>query len=242
MPIQPTQRVRTHSVLASSSRVRLLDLLRSNAHAMDARELAESAGLHVTTTRFHLDELRAAGLVSVYPEERGMRGRPRMLYSAVCSGDPQAAIARGYQQLAEVLATQWSDGSKERASERAEQAGRDWARREIRTTAARTTDVPEVTVQINALFAELGFDPELQRDHEGLHILMHSCPFASVAGLHPDVVCSLHLGLLDGALAELGAKNTVTSLQAHSEPQLCIAHVATAPAAAKSTLKEVADV
>ncbi len=238
----PAERVKTHSALASTSRVRLLDILRSNTSAMDIRQLAETSGLHVTTARFHLDGLRDAGLVTVHRDERAMRGRPRMLYSAVCFGDSRAAIARGYQQLAEVLAAQWSDGSKERASERAERAGRDWARQEIRGRAP-DVGVPEVTVQVNALFAELGFDPELKHDGDGTRILMRSCPFAAVAGLHPDVVCSLHLGLLDGALAELGAPNTVTSLQVRSEPQLCVAHVTPgSPAWAERPLKEVTDV
>jgi predicted ArsR family transcriptional regulator len=223
-----TERVKTHSVLASASRMRLLDTLRANQTAMDARELAEACELHVTTTRFHLDELRDAGLVAVHPEERAVRGRPRMLYSARSFGDSPSAGAHGYQQLAEILATHWSDGAKEQSSAHAERAGRDWARQEVRGIAPTPTASPtvlEVTAQVNALFAELGFDPELQHDNEDVHILMRSCPFAVVAAAYPEVVCSLHLGLLDGALTELGAPPVVTRLQVRREPQLCVAHI-----------------
>jgi len=193
---------------------------------MDARELAEACDLHVTTTRFHLDELKEAGLVTVHREERAVRGRPRILYSAVCFAGPGSSHARGYQQLAEVLASHWEDDSSTPVAERARRAGREWARQEVaEVVPSEAPSVAEVAAQINSLFSEVGFDPELQRGDEESRIVMHSCPFLAVARSHPDVVCSMHLGLLEGALSELGAPATVATLQASRDPQLCVAHV-----------------
>ena len=46
-----------------------------------AAELAGTVGLHVTTVRFHLDQLVAAGLVESAVRREGGAGRPRKVYT-----------------------------------------------------------------------------------------------------------------------------------------------------------------
>lgn len=79
-----------HEALAVISRVRLLDALRASKRALDARELAEACGLHVSTVRFHLEILAAAGLVRSQSEPAHRRGRPRLLYTPASAGAPSA--------------------------------------------------------------------------------------------------------------------------------------------------------
>ena len=54
---------------------------------------------------------------------------------------------------------------------------------------------------------------------------MHRCPFRDLAEQHGDVVCSVHLGLIRGALAEIGAPVTATRLEPFVEPSLCRARL-----------------
>lgn len=221
------------AVLASESRLRLLDTLRAGAGPMDAAELASSSRLHVSTVRFHLDELRGAGLVDSRREERTTRGRPRQLFSAVTRGDtgrdesaPDAH--RGYQRLAEILAGHWSDNPALEAPQRAEEAGRAWARDELVGAPPTSPTMEGATATISGLFGELGFDPEVTADGDDTRILLHACPFHAVAEAHPEVVCSLHRGLLRGALEQLGSPGTRTQLLPRETPHLCVVQLAPA--------------
>jgi predicted ArsR family transcriptional regulator len=218
-------RHRTHGALAVASRVRLLDALRASERPLDARELATVCGLHVSTVRFHLDVLSEAGLVRSHPEPPRTRGRPRLLYAPASVGDPGTAKPTGYQMLATVLAAHWAETPAERA-QRAERAG--WAvarERGLRPRPSPALTAEESVAQVSGLFTELGFEPELAREGRDLQIHLHACPFRAVAQEHPEVVCSMHLGLLRGALAELAAPATASSLRPFVEPHLCVAHI-----------------
>jgi predicted ArsR family transcriptional regulator len=81
---------------------------------------------------------------------------------------------------------------------------------------------------VNAVFAELGFDPELVHDGDTLQIRLHACPFRAVAATYPEVVCSIHLGLLRRTLADVDAPPTSVSLQPFVEAHLCLAQIAPA--------------
>jgi predicted ArsR family transcriptional regulator len=56
-------------------------------------------------------------------------------------------------------------------------------------------------------------------------IELHACPFRSVAERHPDVVCSLHLGLIRGALEGMTPQPTTTSLTPFLRPGVCLARI-----------------
>ncbi len=214
-----------HGVLAATSRVHLLDVLRASDRPLDARELAAASRLHVSTVRFHLDVLVEAGLVLSRPAPGGTRGRPRLLYTPASAGGVATAADTGYQLLAAVLAGHWAQAPGE-GVQRAERAGRVWAGAQGLTRQPLAgLSVAEAAVRVSGLFAGIGFDPELRADGETLQIRLHACPFRSVAEAHPEVVCSLHLGLLRGALDELGAPPATTRLQPFVEPHLCLAHI-----------------
>jgi predicted ArsR family transcriptional regulator len=224
-------RTQTHGALAVASRLRLLDALRTSDRPLDVRELAAACGLHVTTARFHLDVLTDAGLVTSQFRQSGTRGRPRRLYTPA-SHAVAAGGHTGYELLSGILAAHWAGNRDERA-QRAEQAGWAWAgQRKPRPTVAATTvdetTLGEAAVHVNAVFAELGFDPELVRDGENLQIRLHACPFRAVAVTHPEVVCSIHLGLLRRTLADVDAPPNSVSLQPLVQPHLCLAQIAPA--------------
>lgn len=215
-----TPPAQTHLALASRRRRRLLELLRAGEAPRDAQELAAATGLHVTTVRFHLDLLRRAGLVDSHSQLRGTRGRPRTVYTAV-----NHAEAGGYPALTRLLAAHLADTPEARAV-RAEQAGMDWAAEfTAETDRSSQVDAYEAARTVTRLFAELGFDPELVGEEEDRQIRLHACPFRDAARANPEVVCSVHLGLLRGTLTRLGAPPTTAKLLPFVEPELCLAHL-----------------
>lgn len=212
-----------HAALASPTRRRLLGLLRAGDTAGDAHDLALASGLHLSTVRFHLEVLARAGLLVRYPQRQGGVGRPRTAYLPISRGGADQGAA--YQQLARLLAAHLSDTTEGRSA-RAEQAGVAWSEQLVPaavTGAART--VGEAAHQVTGLFVELGFDPELTTIGADREIALHACPFRGVAREHPEVVCSVHLGLLHGSLIRLGVP-AVSRLLPFVEPELCIAQLA----------------
>src|SRR5437870_9707639 len=69
------------------SRAHVLDLLRAAGSPAGVRDIADQAGLHPNTARFHLDALVDAGLAARAPKERTTPGRPSMAYRAVAGGE-----------------------------------------------------------------------------------------------------------------------------------------------------------
>jgi len=215
-----------HGALAVASRLRLLDALRASEHALDARALGTICGLHLNTVRFHLQILAEAGLVRSEPDSSGSRGRPRLLYTPTTVGGTAAGDPAGYQLLAAVLAAHWAGTPAERA-QRAERAGRAVATEQGFATRPSTRPITteDAVARVGGLFAELGFEPEVAREGDELQLRLHACPFRAVATDHPEVVCSMHLGLLRGALDELGAPATTSSLAPFVTPHLCVARI-----------------
>lgn len=214
--------------MAGESRVRVLDALRRNGSAT-VPELADVVDLSPNTVRLHLDQLVDAGLVTRERAEPTGRGRPRQVYTAV----PDADVSEGaYRELARLLADTLSAVGP--AAERAAMAtGRTWGSELVAASAVdpsvasgRSDEGPERVV---ALMDDLGFEPRLAGDRRAVE--MHHCPFHQVAQQHSDVVCGLHLGLMQGALQQLGSTVRATRLQPFATPQTCLAHLGAGPPA-----------
>lgn len=206
-------------------RERVLALVREHDGAVDAAEIAAQMGLHVTTVRFHLDALCDQGAVERTRIAPTGVGRPRTGYVA-------AQGQLDYQILAEVLALELGDTADKRRR-RAERAGRRWAqgitaRSAPETSDAETSEVLDRRAQrTTEVFQRMGFGPELTAS-EGTGrrtIRLHGCPVRELAAAHPEVGCAMHLGLLEGLVANRQNSRLRAELQPFVEPELCIAHV-----------------
>ena len=205
----------------SKPRRHLLKLLRRSDTPLDVYELAAATGLHITTVRFHLDVLARADRITVQRAPRTTPGRPRTVYTA----RTEEASRDGYRPLAALLAANFGLTSSIRRRH-AEKAGRDWAASLIPPT--RAVDADDAARRITDLLAEMNFDPELGDPTPGTgdrEIRLRACPYRDVAGDHPEVVCSIHLGFLRGALARLGNQPTTVRLQPFVAPHLCLAYL-----------------
>ena len=219
-----TEDVRVFRALSSQVRTRLLDVLRGEP-GLDAAALADRLDLHVNTVRTHLGVLEDADLVVSEVEDRDRPGRPRRLYRATERGAP-ADDDHGYRFLAEVLASYISATAPDPAAA-AEEAGSAWGSHVVpKPPPFRRLDNEEVLERLVAMLDEFGFAPQVDEDDPARpRVLLHRCPFLDTASAHPEVVCSVHLGLMRGALAELGADVRTEDLIPWAEPEVCVAHL-----------------
>lgn len=186
----------------------ILDALRHAPDGLDTNQLAEHVDLHPNTIRWHLGLLADAGLVQATPERRYGRGRPSIVHKLTGEG-----IARGrdeYRLLATMLTdVVAADGSGEA---RVYEAGRRWGRH---------LQQAEPDASLAHLLDQEGFEAEQHGDE----VQMRRCPFYALAEGSPQVICTLHHGIIDGALDEAGSEQTVERLEPFVEPGLCIAHL-----------------
>jgi len=207
------------------SRAHVLDLLRAAGSPAGVKDIADQAGLHPNTARFHLDALVDAGLAARAPKERTTPGRPSMAYRAVAGGETMGR--RRYRLLAEML-TSLIAGMLPKPGEAAGEAGREWGRYLTEPPPPyQRLDAGKAVGRLTATMAEIGFAPEAVTDGTRYQLRLRQCPFREVAENHQDVVCQLHLGLMQGALAQMRAPVTADRLQPFAEPSLCIAYLAT---------------
>jgi predicted ArsR family transcriptional regulator len=193
-----------HAALASPVRQRVLDVLGAAGDAPTAQQLATALDLHVSTVRFHLEQLEQAGLVVREVRHAARRGRPGVHFRAL-GLDAGLARDRMIEALADAVAADDPDGAPIAAGHR-------WAEQ---LPASAGTPGEAVT----DTFARLGFDPELAGDT----VRLYACPFRDAARRHPEVVCRVHLGLAQGVAGRSPQGDGVqVGLQPFVGPELCV--------------------
>ena len=186
----------------------IVGALRADRNGLDTNQLAAALLLHPNTVRWHLGRLADEGLVTCAPERRRPRGRPSVVYRLTPEGT--ASGRDEYRLLATMLTAAVADDP--RGEERAYSTGVRWGRH---------LQAAEKAEDVALLLDEQGFAAE-QRDDT---IEMRRCPFYALAEASPHVVCRLHQGIIDGALAESGVRRCVDRLDPFVEPGLCIARL-----------------
>lgn len=213
----------------SPRRREILGQLRAAGAPLSVAEVAERLGVHPNTVRFHLDALLVDGEVEQITEPPKGPGRPRTVYAPNPGMDRGGA--RGYQLLARMLLSSLAARGPE-AGAAATEAGRAWGRFLIEAPPPYRQPAPaDAAARLTGLLDELDFAPEPEGGEEdGLphRIRLRHCPFLELAEEYGQLVCPLHLGLMQGALAELGTPLAATRLEPFAEPDACLAHLAMA--------------
>jgi predicted ArsR family transcriptional regulator len=187
--------------IPQSSRERVLAVLRASETPLGVAAVTAATGLSANAVRFHLQNLMDSGAVraALDPDHAGP-GRPRIEYAA--NPLEGANPASAYRLLAGLLATALHRSA---GPDAASDAGRHWARS---LPPANWSEVSADPIDsVATLFANSGFDPRRVSDRQTLEL--HKCPFLDLAVEQPDVVCGIHLGLVQGLLEELGARRDV---------------------------------
>jgi predicted ArsR family transcriptional regulator len=205
----------------------VLEALGPGADPASLSSLAARTGLHPNTLREHLDGLLAAGLVTRRPAVPTGRGRPAWLYAAAARTGSGSVTAE-YAGLAAALAAAIARTSPTPVDD-AVAAGTDWGHDLARSAGAPASAGPVgARRQVVAVLDGMGFAPRVDTDADPGHttVRLTRCPLLDAATRHPDVVCSVHLGIARGALAEYDADPSGAALAPFAEPGACVLRLA----------------
>lgn len=194
-----TARLDVFKALGDTTRYAIYVELARSSHPLSTAEVAGRLELHTNTVRPQLERLREVGLLDLHVDARGGVGRPQHRYSL--SAD---APSLGFEPpVMPLLATMVL-----RLAETSGASGADAASIGQGQGAADADRYASAPSSLEALVAELhrlGFDPLVSEgtDDEAIVGFGH-CPFRSAAEAHPDIVCSLHRGLVEGFIERMG--------------------------------------
>ncbi len=210
------------------ARARVLAAVReaSTAGESTVDTLADAVGGHANTIRHHLAAATREGLVERVPAAAATGpGRPAARYRLTARGEEALGGSSGSAQEYLALAEAFADRLAEQGGDPGVDArgvGRAWGRALSAGGGGRQRHVPPAMLVVE-LLQRLGFSPErAPGDVEGPGtVLLRSCPLLDAARRHPEVVCQVHGGLVEGALSDEGGTAEV-QLQAFARPGACI--------------------
>ena len=173
-----------------------LELARSQV-PRSTSEIAETLGLHANTVRPHLERMREVGLLEVEADNRGSVGRPQHRYTLSPDAPSLGLEPPAFPLLARLLARVAAQAGIEpdEAAGAAADQGRALASRPVR---------PGCIEALTDALAELGFDPAVADEGQLVTIAFTHCPYRELAEAHPELVCHLHRGLIEGFVEEIG--------------------------------------
>ena len=190
-----------------------LELARS-PRPLATADVAASLGLHPNTVRPHLERMREVGLLDVRPDTRGGVGRPQKLYELSPHSPSLGLEPPVFPMVAQMLLEVVVDAGVD--AEPAAAAGRRQGRRLAHGPVAERGGCVDAAV---CMLDDLGFDPASVVEDGVTTVAFGHCPFSELAERQPEVVCSLHRGLLEGFVDELGgAEVTAFNDLSHRSP------------------------
>lgn len=183
-----------------------LELARS-ARALSTADVADVLDLHPNTVRPHLERMRDVGLLAVQSDARGGVGRPQHLYSLAPEAPSLGLEPASFPTLARMLLRL--------AAATGADAGdaRDVGREQGRLDGERFGSARGCLSAVLAQLDTMGFDPAVATsDEEGVDggdvelstVAFAHCPFRDLAEQRPDLLCSLHRGLIEGVVEATG--------------------------------------
>jgi len=188
----------------------------SGTSSVPLTQIAEHAGLHANTVRTHMGELEASGAVEREHAASEGPGRPQVRYRLRPGWRLPSSDLHGLGELLAALVVRL-DPSVETVQE----LGRHWGR----YLSGRPGGDP--LKSLPRLLERLGFDAEV----EGLEVRLRSCPCPIVSPDHPDLICRLAGGAIDG-IAETSPRRLRVSSSTHDpKRRTCTIRLAPRPAA-----------
>lgn len=199
------------------ARRRVLDAVASAGRVATLALLSETLGGHPNAARQHLDSLVAAGFLSAEQlPAQGRRGRPARAYALTPLGrrsrDEGAPLA--YVQLVDALAEHLAATGL--SGEAARAIGLAW-----KAAGPAGLESHEPWQAVQGVLSELGFSPVVHPEEPEV-IQLRTCPLLAAARRHPEVICPIHQGLLDAALAAAGRPGVAVRLHPFAEPGACL--------------------
>jgi predicted ArsR family transcriptional regulator len=194
------QRLDVLKALGDNTRYAIYLELARSAVPLGTAEIADTLGLHPNTVRPHLERMREVGLLQVHADARGTVGRPLHRYALAPDAPSLGLEPPSFPILARMLARAAMLAGV--AADEAAEAGREQGEADA---AAVGSGRPCVDALVDEL-DRLGFDPAVVDDAEtgAVTVAFMHCPFRDLAVANPDLVCSLHRGLVEGFVDATG--------------------------------------
>lgn len=184
----------------------LLERISHHATPVTVAELAQEAGLHVSSVRETLEGLFVLGLVEKQQLPSSRRGRPALGYSTTTPADPSFAAQMLHQLTSSLLAWLRVDADDPAASVR--EIGSRWAdaaletmavpdhshnpkRRPVRDTFNVASHLGKVRLFMNAM----GF-ASVPHESDPLAVVLTACPFTE-PGAPDDLALELRRGIVE---------------------------------------------
>lgn len=209
--------------LERGRRHQIAELFRAAQRPLSARDVADELGLHINTARFHLDVLVRHGRLRREAGRSHGPGRPRDQYSLEPGMDRGGP--RNYKLLSEVLISHLA--VEHNPSDAAVRAGQAWGRYLVPPPApSQQLSSDDGVARLTEMLSDIGFDPQMSAGPGAdIEIRLRHCPFLELAETHRDVVCALHMGLMQGALEQLAIPLRAQSLTPFADPHTCLARL-----------------
>lgn len=193
-----TPRLEILKALGDNTRYAIYLELARSPHPLATAEIADTLELHPNTVRPHLERMRDVGLLDVTVDAQGTVGRPQHRYSLAADAPSLGFEPPAFPVLATMLLRLASTAGL--PSSDAVDAGRDQGV----AAASRSDRGSACDAALTAELRSLGFDPESVTDDAGTTVAFTRCPFRELAEANPDLVCSMHRGLVEGFVEARG--------------------------------------
>lgn len=184
-----------------------LELARS-PRPLATAEIAETLDLHPNTVRPHLERMRDVGLLDIETDARGTVGRPQHRYSLAADAPSVGLEPSTFPLLARMLlrvAAAGGAGADEAVEAGREQGEADGAPLAAALARGMGDDRPRACLTgLVARLDALGFDPAVVAEIGAATVAFTHCPFRDLAESHPEIVCALHRGLVEGFVDSVG--------------------------------------
>jgi predicted ArsR family transcriptional regulator len=182
--------------------------VRESEEPITAARISELFGIHPNVARHHLDRLVAAGYLRVGARPSSAPagvGRPPRVFEATDADVSVAYPARRHDLLAELLVRVVERLDPEEGPRIAEEVGREYGE-ELAAAVGLPNEkgfAPALAAVARALTG-VGFD--FTPDAAQRRLISGACPFGRTATDHPEVVCRLDLGIVQGLVNAAGGK------------------------------------
>ncbi len=172
-----------------------LELARS-VRPLATAEIAETLDLHANTVRPHLERMRDLGLVEVTTVSTGSVGRPQHRYALAADAPSLGLEPPAFPTVTRMLLRAAVAAGVD--PEELAEAGREQGRADHLRADVQWPEDPVAALELQ--LAAFGFDPARAEDGDAVTIAFTHCPLRELADVHPDLVCSMHRGMVEGFL------------------------------------------
>lgn len=211
----------------SPTRESILRLVEATGAPLTLANIARELGLHENTVRMHLSALHRDGFVHRSRAKGTERGRPAWQWQR------QRRESSPYVSLVAALVEQLRTDSPDPATS-ARKAGTAWGRAlathhdhspmSDSTDASMTpliADAQDARDVVTEILRAEGFAPHPQGDT----MTLRQCPLIEAANANPDIVCAVHLGMVQGVLEHQGHPDSDVTLTPFTAPGTCTLRV-----------------